>query len=128
MRDERHGLVDNWLRHVQDVQRKHESALAAVANEVERVDRLCELNVVEQVLNLCQTTVVMDAWERRQKLSVHGWIYGLHDGLLRDLGFCAARTGEVLPLYEESIRRLGSGETQRDSRSRLSTLNQPTLN
>jgi carbonic anhydrase len=86
------------------------------------------LNVVEQVLSLCQTTVVMDAWERRQKLSVHGWIYGLHDGLLRDLGFCATRPNEVLSLYQEAVRRLDSGRTRRDSHSRLSTLNQPTLN
>lgn len=127
-RDERHGLVDDWLRHVQDVERKHLSALADIRNGVERVDRLCELNVLDQALNVCRTTTVMGAWERRQKLSVHGWIYGLHDGLLRDLGFCATRSGEVLPLYQNAIRKLGSGETRRDSDSRLSTLNPSTLN
>ena len=95
LRDERHGLVDNWLRHVQDVQRKHDVAFADLANDVERCDQLCELNVVEQVINVCQTTIVMDAWEHRQPLSVHGWIYGLHDGLLRDLKLCVTRPDEV---------------------------------
>lgn len=95
LRGERLGLVDNWLRHVQDVQRKHEAVFAALANDVERCDRLCEVNVVEQVLNVCQTTIVMDAWDRRQSLSVHGWIYGLHDGLLRDLKLCVSRPDEV---------------------------------
>ena len=79
------GLIDNWLRHVQDVMKKYEAELAAVADEGERVDRLCELNVVEQVSNVAQTTIVQGAWERGQELSVHGWIYGLRDGLLRDL-------------------------------------------
>lgn len=95
LRGDRLGLVDNWLRHVQDVQRKHESAFAGLTNDVERSDRLCELNVVEQVINVCQTTIVMDAWERRQSLSVHGWIYGLHDGLLRDLKLCVTRADEL---------------------------------
>ena len=95
LRGDRLGLVDNWLRHVQDVQRKHESAFAELVNEVERADRLCELNVVEQVLNVCQTTIVMESWERRQALAVHGWIYGLHDGLLRDLHLCVTRPDEV---------------------------------
>jgi len=86
LRDERLGLVDNWLRHVQDVRWKHQTELDGLPTEQKRHDRLCELNVVEQVLNVSQTTVVRDAWSRGQQLEVHGWIYDLHDGLLRDLG------------------------------------------
>jgi carbonic anhydrase len=81
----RHGLIDNWLRHVGDVAEKHAAALASLPEE-RRLDRLCELNIVEQVANVCQTTVVEDAWARGQELTVHGLVYGLHDGLLRDLG------------------------------------------
>jgi carbonic anhydrase len=80
----RHGLIDNWLRHVADVAEKHTDELDALPEE-RRVDRLCELNVAEQVTNVCQTTIVCDAWARGQELTVHGLVYGLHDGLLRDL-------------------------------------------
>ena len=80
------GLIDNWLRHVQDVVRDHEQELMQIADEVKRLDRLCELNVIEQVLNVARTTIVQTAWQRGQDLVVHGWIYGLQDGLLRDLG------------------------------------------
>ena len=80
------GLIDNWLRHVQDVYHEHEEELANISDEDERVDRLCELNVVEQVRNVGRTTIVQSAWQRGQELVVHGWIYGLQDGLLRDLG------------------------------------------
>ncbi len=83
--DQRVGLVDNWLRHVQDVRSKHRDELDALATEQAQLDRLSELNVIEQVSNVSQTTVVQDAWSRGQKLSVHGVIYGLQDGLLRDL-------------------------------------------
>ena len=85
LRDEKHGLVDNWLRHVQDVCLRHQAQLDELLTEEERFDRLCELNVVEQVVNVAQTTVVRDAWARGKALSVHGWVYGLGDGLLRDL-------------------------------------------
>ncbi len=85
LRDDRLGLVDNWLRHVQDVRGKHRAELDALPTETARHDRLCELNVIEQVTNVSQTTVVRDAWSRRQTLTVHGVIYGLQDGLLRDL-------------------------------------------
>ena len=84
--ERRMGLVDNWLRHVADVKHKHAEALAGLDDAQHRHARLCELNVIEQATNVCQTTVVMDAWERGQDLSVHGWIYGLQDGRLRDLG------------------------------------------
>lgn len=81
-----HGLIDNWLRHVQDVQRTHAARLAGLASLEARVDRLCELNVIEQVRNVARTTIVQEAWRRGQPLDLHGWIYGLADGLLRDLG------------------------------------------
>jgi carbonic anhydrase len=80
------GLIDNWLRHVQDVVRDHEPELMQIGDEVKRLDRLCELNVIEQVLNVARTTIIHSAWERGQELVIHGWIYGLQDGLLRDLG------------------------------------------
>ncbi|NGZ86856.1 carbonate dehydratase [Duganella aceris] len=79
------GLVDNWLRHVQDVHQKHERYMGTVVNEQRRSERLVELNVVEQVSNVCQTTIVQDAWERGQDLTVHGWVYGINDGKLQDL-------------------------------------------
>ena len=80
------GLIDNWLRHVQDVVHEHQELLAKIDDEEQRFDRLCELNVIEQVLNVGRTTIVQSAWQRGQELVVHGWIYGLQDGLLRDLG------------------------------------------
>jgi carbonic anhydrase len=78
------GLADNWLRHVQDVQLRHKTIIDAAAPEA-RVDLLCELNVIEQVVNVCRTTVVQDAWARGQQLKVHGWVYGLNDGIVNDL-------------------------------------------
>ena len=85
LRDDRLGLVDNWLRHVQDVRWKHQQDLERLATDADRHHRLCELNVIEQVINVSQTTIVRDAWARGQPLEVHGWIYGLRDGLLRNL-------------------------------------------
>ena len=84
----RFGLIDNWLRHVQDVAEKHSDALAEAPDDAARLRLLCELNVREQVSNVCRTTIVQDAWERGQELAVHGWVYALEDGLLRDLGLC----------------------------------------
>lgn len=95
LRDERLGVVDNWLRHVQDVRWKHNRELDALPDYEARRRRLCELNVVEQVVNAAQTTVVRDAWARGQSLSVHGWVYGLEDGLLRDLGVHIAAESEL---------------------------------
>ena len=92
LRDDRLGLVDNWLRHVQDVRWKHQAELDSLPTEEQRHARLCEMNVVEQVVNVSQTTVVRDAWTRRQSLAVHGWIYDLHDGLLRDLAVSVTAT------------------------------------
>jgi carbonic anhydrase len=85
VRNDKLGLVDNWLRHVQDVRWKHRAELEALPTDAERHSRLCELNVVEQMVNVSQTTVVRDAWGRGQSLAVHGWIYDLRDGLLRQL-------------------------------------------
>ncbi len=90
LRGDKLGLIDNWLRHVQDVQHKHQAHLAAIPEESLRFDRMCELNVTEQVVNVSQTTIVQDAWARGQQLAVHGWIYRLQDGLLRDLSLLRA--------------------------------------
>ena len=95
LRDEKLGLIDNWLRHVQDVRRKYQAELDALPTEVEKHKRLCELNVVEQVVNVSQTTVVRDAWARGQELAVHGWVYDLTDGLLRDLTTCITSEAEI---------------------------------
>jgi carbonic anhydrase len=92
LRDEKLGLVDNWLRHVQDVRSKYQAELDALATETDRHRRLCELNVIEQVMNVSRTTVVRDAWARGQSLTVHGWVYDLLDGLLRDLDVCIDAT------------------------------------
>ncbi len=92
LRDEKLGLVDNWLRHVQDVRSKYQAELDALATENDRHRRLCELNVIEQVMNVSRTTVVRDAWARGQSLTVHGWVYDLLDGLLRDLDVCIDAT------------------------------------
>ena len=88
LRDDRLGLVDNWLRHVQDVRLKHTAELERLPDEGQRHRRLCELNVVEQVQNVSQTTVVREAWARGQPLALHGWIYDVADGLLHDLDIC----------------------------------------
>lgn len=85
LQNAKHGLIDNWLRHIRDVRDRHADELEQLP-ELKRHDRLCELNVLAQVANVCQTTVMEDAWDRGQKVSVHGWIYGLTDGLLHDLG------------------------------------------
>ena len=86
LQDNNLGLIDNWLRHVQDVHAKHRAQIDALSAEAEQHARLCELNVIEQVTNVSQTTVVRDAWSRGQSLAVHGWIYDLADGLIKDLG------------------------------------------
>jgi carbonic anhydrase len=99
LRQERLGLVDNWLGHIRDIVGKHERRLAGFRDDDERFRRLCELNVIEQVVNVSQTTIVRDAWVRHQSLMLHGWIYGIHDGLLRDLQITAERPEEIEPLY-----------------------------
>jgi carbonic anhydrase len=95
LQDQRVGLADNWLNHLRDVHSKHDARVAMIPDIPQRIDRLCELNVIEQVRNVCQTTVVRDAWDRGQELAVHGWVYGLKDGLLRDLGTTVTNSKEV---------------------------------
>jgi carbonic anhydrase len=106
MAGERIGLADNWLRQVEAVYSKHQALVATKGAEASRLDRLCELNVLEQVVNVARTTVVQDAWARGQELSIHGWVYGLHDGLLRDIGPTVTAPGEVVPRYRNALADL----------------------
>jgi carbonic anhydrase len=93
--NQKFGLIDNWLRHVQDVTQKYTEHLSCVSDENARVDRLCELNVIEQVLNAAGTTIVQSAWDRQQEVAVHGWVYGLNDGLVRQLGITISNAEEL---------------------------------
>lgn len=102
MHKQRVGIADNWLRHIRDVSDRHQLQLDRIADAERRHDCLCELNVIEQVLHVCQTTVVEDAWQRGQTLSVHGWVYGLRDGRLRDLGVSASGAEDLLPAYQRA--------------------------
>ena len=99
LQNRRIGLADNWIRHVQDVRNKHRAWMDGMPDEEMRVRALCELNVLEQSLNVCETTVVQDAWERGQSVVVHGWVYGLHNGLLEDLRMTVASAADVLAAY-----------------------------
>jgi carbonic anhydrase len=103
LQNTRLGLIDNWLRHVQDVSQRHARALEEITDERRRFARLCELNVVEQVFNVGQTTIVESAWARGQSLALHGWVYGLEDGLLRDLGVTASNPRELYDSYRAAI-------------------------
>lgn len=107
LRRQRLGLSDNWLRHVQDVRQKHERFLVEAGGDQAAADRLCELNVIEQVANVCHTTIARDAWERGQELSVHGWVYGLQNGRIRDLNVTVSATAEMADVYETAITALG---------------------
>jgi len=100
-RNSAQGLIDNWLRHVQDVAEKYEDDIATRPNEETRVDRLCELNVIEQVLHVCRTTVVQDAWRNGQPVAIHGWIYRLQNGLLKDIGICIASDKELVAFIQQ---------------------------
>jgi carbonic anhydrase len=104
LRGERLGLIDNWLRSVQDLHAAHRDEIGALPTQERRHERLCELNVVEQVLNLSRTTVIQDAWARGQQVALHGWVYGLHDGLLRDLDTCITNPGEAAAKYRAALR------------------------
>ena len=104
---DRFGLIDNWLRHVQDVIEHHQTLLGSVESFLERVDRVCELNVIEQARHVCQTTIVQEAWTRGQVLSVHGWIYGLNDGRLRDLGVTTSDIDGIDRTYQQAVAALG---------------------
>jgi carbonic anhydrase len=110
LRCDRIGLADNWLRHIQDVGEKHRDCLHALTGDSLRTNRLCELNVVEQVSNVCQTTIVRDAWLRGQDLTVHGWIYGLKDGLIRNLGLAVSQLEEFELQYRAALAAVAAGE------------------
>ncbi len=102
LHNRRVGIADNWIRYVQDVRNQHQAWLDTV-DEVQRVDALCELNVIEQARNLCHTTMVQDAWTRGQELVVHGWFYGLHNGLLEDLKMTVSRPEQVRDAYSRAL-------------------------
>ncbi|MCM5678489.1 carbonate dehydratase [Schlegelella sp. S2-27] len=115
MNDVRVGIADNWLRHVQDARNKHQPWLDTLTDETQRHNALCELNVLEQVLNVCQTTVVRDAWQRGQDVVVHGWVYGLHNGLLQDLRMTVGSAESVQEQYVEALAQLqGRHDRQRE--------------
>jgi carbonic anhydrase len=101
------GLIDNWLRHIQDVRLKHAALLDSLP-ESRRADNLCELNVIEQVLNVCHSTVVREAWERSQQLSIVGWVYSLQDGLIRDLQMSVGSPGEISTAVQSALNALKS--------------------
>lgn len=103
---EPHGLIDNWLRHIRKVYQKHRELLSAWDNSHQQLDRLCELNVIEQACNVCETTVVQQAWANGQDLKVHGWIYGLSDGLINDLEFNASNAESVEEEYKLAIDKV----------------------
>ena len=107
------GLIDNWLRHVQDVRDRHAAAFDGLGDEESAVARLCELNVIEQVRDVCQTTIVQDAWTRGQALTVHGWIYDLHDGLLRDLDCTALGASDVAEAYRRALSQIHAASPQK---------------
>jgi carbonic anhydrase len=106
LQKQKFGLIDNWLRHVQDEMAKHRAILRRLDSDDAKLAKLCELNVIEQAFNVCQTTVVQSAWERKQQVEVHGLIYGLHDGLLRDLNIHIAGLQEMQRIYRFAIESL----------------------
>jgi len=105
LENDRHGLIDNWLRHIQDVQQKHQGIIDG-CNPDDRLRRLCELNVLEQARNVCETTVVQDAWDRGQPVTVYGWCYDLQDGLVRDLDFAVNSNWSLDPNYGKAVRSI----------------------
>jgi carbonic anhydrase len=108
LRRDRLGLSDNWLRHIEDVREKHQRSLVNGDGGADALNRLCELNVIEQVANVCQTTIAREAWERGQELTVHGWVYGLQDGLLRDLNMTVTSFEKTPAVYQAAISALST--------------------
>jgi carbonic anhydrase len=104
MENRKLGLIDNWLRHVQDIVKKHESLLSDIRDEGKRFRKLCELSVIEQVCDVSETTIVERAWEQGQELSIHGWVYDISDGLLQDLRMSVSSREEVGKIYSKAIR------------------------
>ena len=90
-----YGLIDNWLRNIKDIYRSHQSKIDSLHNDKDKINLLCELNVIEQVANICHTSIVQSAWKSGQTLTVHGWIYGIEDGILKDLNVCATNLDEI---------------------------------
>ena len=103
---ERLGLSDNWLRHVQDVRQKYDQLLEQLPDDDLKLSRLCELNVIDQAVNVCRTTVVREAWERGQELTVHGWVYSLEDGLVKDLKMTVNQPGDVAKVLQNALGRV----------------------
>jgi carbonic anhydrase len=108
LHNRRIGIADNWLRHVQDVRNKHKGVIDAQVDDAARLHLLCELNVLEQSLNVCETTIVQDAWARGQSVVVHGWVYGLHNGLLQDLQMTVRDAQEVAVAYDRALQGIVS--------------------
>ena len=100
LKDNQLSISDNWLRHIREIAQKHEAELNKINEDPKRLDRLCELNVIEQVYNVCNTTIVQKAWNRNQPIAIHGWIYGLNNGLLKDLDVCTANAEEMKSCFE----------------------------
>ena len=99
LENKEHGLIDNWLRHIKDVYRYHQNELDKIKTEKEKVNKLCELNVFEQVANVCKTTIVQNAWKDGQELTVHGWIYGIENGLIKDLKISVSKNESLKSIY-----------------------------
>jgi len=99
MDNQEHGLIDNWLRHIKDVYRYYQEHINTLGSDQEKFNLLCELNVVEQVANVCHTTIVQNAWKAGQELTVHGWIYGVEDGILKDLDVCVTCLDEISQIH-----------------------------
>ena len=99
MESKEHGLIDNWLQTIKEVYRRHWAAIEALGTEREKIDLLCELNVIEQVANICRTTIVQSAWKSGQELAVHGWIYGIENGILKDLDVCITNLDEISRIH-----------------------------
>lgn len=106
MENSRHGLIDNWLCHIQDIIRKHKGDFEKIGDEKKRFERLCELNIIEQVANICQTTIVSEAWRKEQDLTVHGWIYSLADGLIQDLDASVGFNDNHEKILADATRRI----------------------
>lgn len=105
-KENRLGLCDNWIRHIRDITEKHTGLLSSILDNHQKGDKLCELNVIEQVKNVCETTIVQNAWLSGEDLSVHGWIYSINDGLLKDLNLCITNQNEMLSIYNDAVKRI----------------------
>lgn len=106
IQNKRLGLIDNWLRHIQDVNHKYRAIVESAGDLDKQVDKLCELNVVEQTLNVAETTIIQDAWARKQSLQVHGWVYGLNDGIIRDLKITMDSPDDMSGIYQRAVSGL----------------------